>query len=114
MSITRHAPGVRYSNVVVHNGTAYVAGQIGTAGADIATQTREVLANLETALMQAGTDKSRLLMVNIWLDDIADFDAMNAVYDAWLDQANKPARATVEGRLAGTGLRVEIAATAAV
>ena len=77
-------------------------------------QTREVLAKIDGLLASAGTDKSKLLSMNVYLSNIADFDAMNAAFDEWIDTANLPARATVEARLADPNLRVEITAVAAL
>lgn len=116
MTITRIAPGARLSAAVVHNDTVYLAGQVAVAAVDkgIAEQTREVLEIIDGVLAKAGTDKSKLLWVQIWIPDIATFDAMNEVWDAWVDPDNKPARATVEARLADPRLRIEIAATAAL
>jgi len=51
--------------------------------------------------------------VNIWLTDMNNFAAFNEVWDAWVDQAHAPARATVEAKLARPDLLVEIAAIAA-
>lgn len=116
MGITRIDPGARLSAAVVHQGTVYLAGQVATVAIDkgIAEQTREVLETIDSVLAKAGTDKSKLLWVQIWIPDIATFDAMNEVWDAWVDPDNKPARATVEARLADPRLRIEIAATAAL
>jgi len=115
MSIKRINPGPRMAMGVVHNGTVYVAGQVADSrGADVTTQTREVLAKIDGILKQAGTDKSKLLSANIWLTDIRTFDQMNAVWDAWVSAGNTPARATVEANLAAPGLDVEIAVIAAV
>ena len=69
---------------------------------------------IDALLAQAGTDKSKILMATIWLADIADFEAMNAVWDAWVDPANPPARATSEARLATPDYLVEIIVVAAV
>ncbi|MGQ3292264.1 MAG: Rid family hydrolase, partial [Shinella sp.] len=65
-------------------------------------------------LQQAGSSRSKLAMVNIFLPNIMDFDAMNAVYDAWLDLPVAPARATIEARLANPSLRIEVSAIAEV
>jgi enamine deaminase RidA (YjgF/YER057c/UK114 family) len=73
-----------------------------------------VLGKIEAILKAAGSDKSKILMANVWLPHIADFPLMNAAWDAWVDKANMPARATVETRLAGPRLGVEIAVIAAV
>jgi enamine deaminase RidA (YjgF/YER057c/UK114 family) len=102
------------SQVVKHSGvTVYVSGQVADdAEGSIQEQTKQVLAKIETLLREAGTTKSHLLAVNVFLPSITDFDAMNAVYDAWIDPANPPARACIEARLADPDLRVEMTAVA--
>ncbi len=76
-------------------------------------QTRDALAQIDGHLASAGSDKSKLLMVNVWLSDIATFDEMNRAWDEWVDRDNMPARATVEARLASPDYKVEIAGIAA-
>ncbi|MDB5364145.1 MAG: RidA family protein [Rhodospirillales bacterium] len=115
MEIRRIAAGPRMSMAVVHNGTAYLAGQVADdTNADVAGQTQQILAKIDAFLAQAGTDKTRVLSANIWLSDIATFGEMNAVWDKWVAQGNTPARATVEARLATPAYKVEIAVIAAV
>jgi enamine deaminase RidA (YjgF/YER057c/UK114 family) len=101
------------SRAVVHAGVVYTAGHVDDSAPDVAGQTRAILAKLEAVLAEAGTDKSQLLSANIWLADIAGFDDMNAVWDAWIAGLEPPARATVEARLAQPQYRVEIAVIAA-
>ena len=113
MPIERLEPGPRMSRAVVHAGTVYVNGHVpDDPSADVAGQTRQVLARLEATLALAGSDKSHILSATIYLKDIANFEAMNAVWDAWVDRANPPARATVEARLARPEFEVEIVAIA--
>lgn len=113
--ITRYQKGSRMSQAVSHNGLVYIAGQVANdSSVGIEGQTRSVLGKIEALLKEAGTDKSKLLAVNIFLPAIGDFDAMNAVYDAWIDPENPPARACVEARLAIPDLRVEMTAIAAL
>ena len=112
--ITRLEPGARMSEAVIHGDTVYLAGQVGEPGDDVAAQTKTVLSQIDALLAAAGSDKSRILMATIWLADIADFAAMNAVWDAWVDPANPPARATGEAKLAAPQYKVEIIVTAAV
>ena len=114
MTITRLESDQRMSQAVIHNGTVYLAGQVGTPGDDTPTQTREILAEIERLLAVAGTDKSRLLHATIWLADMADFAAMNAVWDAWIGDRNPPTRATGHVKLASPDYRVEIIAVAAL
>jgi enamine deaminase RidA (YjgF/YER057c/UK114 family) len=113
MSITRLDPGPRMSQAVVHNGMAYLAGQV-AEGATVTAQTKAILAAIDSLLKRAGTDKSRLLTAQIWLADIATFGEMNAVWEAWVDRKNPPARATVEAKLAARQYLVEIMVTAAI
>jgi len=117
MGITRYHTGDRMSQVVVHGNTVYTAGQVAhnAAGASVAEQTKDILASLDALLAEAGTDKSKLLTVTIWLNSMDDFDEMNAVWDAWVAPGNTPCRACVESpRLASPKYTVEIMATAAL
>ena len=111
--ITRLDPGARMSEAVIHGDTVWLAGQVGEPGDDIVAQTKTCLTEIERLLALAGSDKSKILMATIWLADIADFAAMNSVWDAWVDQANPPARATSEAKLAAPEYLVEIVITAA-
>lgn len=111
--IKRYESGKRMSQAVAAGGMLYVAGQVADGRkASIEDQTRDVLGKIDSLLAQAGTDRSKLLAVNVFLPNIADFDAMNSVYDGWVDVANPPARACVEARLADPDLRVEMTAVA--
>ncbi|MBI2750338.1 MAG: RidA family protein [Burkholderiales bacterium] len=113
--IQRFDIGTRLSEMAVHNGTVYLAGQIADdATQDIAGQTRQVLAAVDALLARAGSDKSRILMAQIYLADLADFDGMNAVWDAWVSAGNAPPRATVQAALAKPGWKIEVVVTAAV
>ena len=115
MSIKRHGVGPRLSQAVVHGNTVYLAGQVAqnAAGKSVGDQTKDILSIIDGLLAEAGTDKTKLLMVNIWLSDIATFAEMNAVWDGWVAQGNTPARATVEAKLAAPQYTVEIAVIAA-
>ncbi|GAA0489661.1 RidA family protein [Pigmentiphaga daeguensis] len=115
MSIERFSVGKRMSEMVVHGGVAYLAGQVAEdPSKDPADQTRQVLAAIDKLLAAAGTDKTRILRAQIFLADIADFAAMNSVWDAWVPAGHTPARATVEAKLAAPEYKVEIVVTAAV
>ena len=114
MTITRIKPGPRMSQTVVHGDTVYTAGQVADdSSQDVAGQTRQVLAKIDSLLAEAGCDKSKLLKATIWLTDISRFDEMNSVWDAWVDTDNPPVRACVESRLAFPELLVEIMVEAA-
>ena len=115
MTITRLQPGKRMSQVVIHGNIAYLAGQVASDyDGNIEKQTGEVLAAIDRLLAEAGTTKSKVLTCQVVLNNIADFAAMNSVYDAWIDPANPPARACIEARLAHPSLKVEIIAVAAL
>ena len=115
MSIKRFDVGPRMSQAVVHNDTVYLAGQVARnkPGGSVTEQTKDILAGIDRLLAEAGSDKSRLLSANIWLADIATFEEMNAVWDAWVTPGNPPCRACVESKLASPQYTVEIMVTAA-
>ena len=115
MSIQRIQPGPRMSKAVVHGNTVYLAGQVAdkAAGKSVGEQTTEVLSIIDGLLQEAGTDKTKILSVNIYLTDISTFGEMNAVWDKWVSPGNTPARATVEAKLAAPSLKVEIMLVAA-
>lgn len=113
--VKRFDVGPRLSEMAVHNGVAYLAGQIPEDGTqDIRGQTRQVLAAIDALLSRAGTDKTRILMAQIFLSDLADFPAMNEVWDAWVAAGDAPPRATVQAALAIPEWRIEVVVTAAV
>lgn len=113
--VQRFDVGARLSEMAVHNGACYLAGQVAAdASQDIAGQTRQVLAAVDALLARAGTDKSRILMCQIFIADMDEFAAMNAVWDAWVSPGHAPPRATVQAALAKPQWRVEIVVTAAL
>ena len=115
MDITRMHVGKRLSEIAIHNGTVYLAGQIAEdTTADMEGQTREVLASVDRLLADAGSDKSCILMCQIFVTDMANFPAMNVVWDEWVAAGHTPPRATVEAALANPACLVEIVVTAAV
>jgi enamine deaminase RidA (YjgF/YER057c/UK114 family) len=80
---------------------------------DIRSQTADVLRQVAQRLVEAGSDKTRILRTQIYLKDIADINAMNEVWDAWVVPGSAPPRATVEAALADPTYRIEIVVTAA-
>jgi len=113
--IKYYQSGSRMSQAVAYGGFVYIAGQVADdRKAGIDGQTRDVLAKIEALLAEAGTSKSKLVAVNIFLPHITDFEAMNKIYDAWVDPERLPARACVEARLADPDLRIEITAVGVV
>ena len=115
MTIQRIDPGPILSEAVVHNGVAYLAGQVSTGGArEVGGQTREVLAAIDALLARVGSDKTQILRAQIYLADMADYSGMNAVWEQWVTPGQAPARATVQAALAKPQWKVEIVVTAAV
>lgn len=107
--------GPRMSEVAIHNGTVYLAGQIAEdVSQDIEGQTRQVLGAIDDLLAKAGSDKSKILMVQIFLKDLADFDGMNRIWDTWVVPGQTPCRATVQAHLAKPHWKLEIVVTAAI
>ena len=93
---------------------AWLAGQVAQdPSADLASQARSVLSQIDTLLAEIGSDKTKILSATIYLADIKDFAAMNVVWDAWVPQGHTPARATVEANLAAPAYKIEIQVVAA-
>jgi len=114
MTIERKHVGPRLSQVVIHNGTVYLAGIVAAHPIpDVAAQTGQILDQIDLYLKEAGTDKSRILMATVWLADARFYDEMNSVWDRWVVPGNTPARACVEAKLANTKNLVEIRVVAA-
>ena len=113
--IIRIETNQRMSRVVSYNGMVWIGGMTADdTTLDIRGQTRQVLEKIDRYLAQAGTDKSKMLSVEIWLKDIErDFSGMNEIWDAWVPAGAAPARATGESKLARSALLVEIIVTAA-
>ncbi|WP_146590174.1 RidA family protein [Puniceibacterium confluentis] len=113
MTLQRLNPGARMSEAVRIGDIVFLAGQIpDDLAGDIAAQTREVLDNVDAVMAELGGSKADIASIQVWLSDMADFQGMNAVWDAWVDPANPPARATCGVALARPGMRVEMIAVA--
>ena len=114
MSIQRFHVGPRLSEMAVHNGTIYLAGQVAEdASQDISGQTMQILAAIDKLLAEVGSDKTQILSTTIYIADMADFAGMNTAWDAWVVPGATPPRATVEASLAKPGYKVEIQLIAA-
>jgi len=113
--IDRFDVGPRMSEMAIHNDTVYLAGQVaGDGSQDITGQTQQVLAAIDALLARAGSDKTKILRAEIFLKDIADFAAMNAVWEKWVVAGHTPPRPTVQAHLAQPQWKIEIIVTAAV
>lgn len=114
--ILRLVTNPRRGRAVVHNRVIYVGGQAASdRSQDIKGQTGEALTKLEAVLIDAGTDMTRLLSVQVWLKDIGrDFVGFNEVWDARIGTEAAPARATAQCEMGAPDVLVEIIATAAM
>ncbi|MEC9482676.1 MAG: RidA family protein, partial [Halomonas sp.] len=111
MTIQRHDPKTRMSRAVIHNGIAYLCGQVAGPEArhgDVTEQTHSMLARVDALLEEIGSDRGHLLTATLYLKDGADFAAMNAVWDAWIPEGHAPARTCVTAPMPADELRVEI------
>lgn len=103
-----------YSQAIVHNGIAYLSGQIPLDPAtgqivegDIAAQTERVLENIKAVLEAAGSTLGRVLKTTVFLRDMADFAKMNEVYGRYLGETS-PARSTIQAARLPRDVSVEI------
>ena len=101
------------SQAVIHNNTIYLAGQVGAPGESVTAQTQDICNKIDGLLAECGSNKSKMLQATIWISDMAYFQEMNAVWDAWIDPANPPTRACGESKLATPDYKVEIIIVAA-
>jgi enamine deaminase RidA (YjgF/YER057c/UK114 family) len=115
MLIKRIESGARMSQAVVANGFAFLAGQVAPdPSADVEGQTRQVLAEVDRLLELAGTRKDRIVSATIYLADVTTFADMNRVWESWVAENGKPARATVEAKMVAPEYKVEIQVTALI
>jgi enamine deaminase RidA (YjgF/YER057c/UK114 family) len=110
--IERHGVSQRWSEIVVHNSVAYWVEVADDSSQDVRGQVAQVLAQIDATLARIGSDRSRLLMIQIYLADLADAPVINEVWDAWTPEGNAPVRACVQAGLSGE-YRVEMVVTAA-
>jgi len=113
--IQRLHVAARYSEAAVFNGVVYLAGMVPECEAsDIRNQTTDVLRQIDLRLAEAGSDRTRILRTQIYLQNITDIAAMNEVWDAWVVAGSAPPRATVQAALAHPAYLIEVVVTAAV
>ncbi|HZE91791.1 MAG TPA: RidA family protein [Rhizobacter sp.] len=114
-AVRRFHVGDRLSEMAIHRGTVYLAGQVPSdATQDIRGQTRQVLAAIDRLLTEAHTDNAHILMAQIFLADMADLAGMNEIWEDWVAPGDAPPRATVQARLAMPEWKIEIVVTAAL
>ena len=116
--IQRLHVGPKLSRVVMHNGIAYLCGQVdenyNDHVGDIQAQTKGVLERIDKHLAEAGTDKSNMLTATIHVKDITQAPLMNEIWNAWLSECEPPARACVQAEMANPNILVEIQLQAAI
>lgn len=115
MQIKRYDTNQRMSQAVVHNGFAFLAGQVADdTSQDVKGQATQILAKIDALLSKLGSDKTRVLSATIWLASSSSYNDVNEVWDAWVPTGEAPARACVESKLAFPQYTVEIGVIAAV
>ena len=113
-AIQRMGTTQRFSDAVVHNELVYIIEVPPDATGDIKAQTASLLASVDALLLKTGSDRSRLLQVTIYLPDMADYDGMNTVWDAWVPAGTAPVRACIQAGLANPAYKVEMVVVAAL
>ena len=114
-AVRRFHVGDRLSEMAIHHGTVYLAGQVpDDTTQDIRGQTRQVLAMVDKLLAEAHTDNAHILMAQIFLADVTEIDGMNEVWEDWIAPGDAPPRATVQAKLANPAWKIEIVVTAAL
>ena len=113
--LKRIDPGPRLSEASVYGGFIYCSGMIPEdTSQDVTGQVKQALGEIDSLLAKGGSDKTKILSAVIFLADIADFGAMNAVWDAWVVPGQTPARATVQAKMNDPKMKVEIVVVAAI
>jgi len=113
--IKRNNRGKRYSETVIHNDTVYLSGMIAESSeGNIEEQSRETFDAIDAALASVNSNKSKLISMQCWISDFADFDGFNSAFDQWIDQCNLPVRATAQCALYDPRIKIEIVAIAAL
>ncbi len=113
------APIGPYNQAVLHGNTLYISGQIALnpesgelETADLETETNRVMHNLEAILKTAEMDFSNVVKTSIFISDMNNFAQINTLYGAYFDEANAPARETVQVARLPKDVNVEISAIA--
>ena len=114
MTVERLHVSKRFSEIAIAGNLVHLAGQLATdVELDIKGQTQQTLDIIDQFLTDAGTDKSHIMSVTIYLKDIEkDYAAMNAVWDRWITEGHPPARTCVESKLYAPDVLVEMTVTA--
>lgn len=117
MTLERYDNQTRMSRAVIHNGVAYLCGQVAGPEArhgDITEQSHSMLERLDALLQEVGSDREHLLSATIYLKEGSDIATLNEIWDAWVPEGHAPARTCVVASMPATELKVEITVTAVV
>ena len=102
------------SAVSIFNKVVYLSGQVPkNTQQDIIGQTQEILATIDQLLLEANTDKSRLLSAHVYIKNLEDFATFNTIWIDWLEGCVAPSRATIQADLVNPDWLIEIAVIAA-
>ncbi len=107
-----------YSQAVKANGFIFCSGQIALNSegnlieGSVSEQTEQIMENLSSVLMEAGSSLEKIVKTTIFLTDMNDFSAVNEIYSNYFSENHKPARATVGVNSLPKGVKVEIECTA--
>ena len=112
-TIRRWGDSPRWSDVVVHAGVARWVEVAEDSSGDVASQTRQILGQIDATLSRMAADRTHLLQILIYVADLADTPILNALWDAWVPCGHAPIRACVQVGLAAP-YRVEMVIEAAV
>lgn len=113
--ITRIGGNGRRATCVVYGGLAYVSGITTVAlEGNVRQQAQDIFSQIDKLLAGAGTDKTRILRADIYLNSIADYPEFNAAWDRWVTDGHEPVRCVVEAKLPLVEYLVKVAVVAAV
>ena len=114
MTITRYKPSPRMSKAVVHNNIIYTRAHTPPDDSkDFRGQASDIFAEIEAELAELGSDKSKILSATIHLAHIGDGDALNELWESWIDPENPPVRTVTAATLWRPTLCVQISVIAA-
>ena len=117
MSIQRIDTKPTYSEIVINNNIIYLSGQVAQeyANADFKSQAREVFSLIDFQLQRMGSNKTKILNLQIFLTDPANYGDMNNVFLEWMPEGKAPARNTICGvRFPNLNWKIEVVVTAAI
>ena len=93
------------SSAVAHDGIVYAVATAKNKSAPLYEQTKDALAQIDSTLAEAGSNKSRILRATVYITDMTRKPEMDRAWDEWVDRANPPQRACIGVTLAGQGSR---------